>query len=190
MTKKYILIVAILIGALCSSGCVQVNNYYCDSADNPTVFNRALSDEEVREIYVSTIQHDCRIATDEGYWYFKDASEDTWAFKDYSQRILITIRTSEANFSEDLKNGFWWIPKNKFEGLQTGDVQFATPDGKALTYDIMEGVLVVWGARTDMWSVGEFTLYKDKDTQLYIYLKETCDPKYKYKEMTFYPKED
>lgn len=193
MDKKYILIVAILLGTLYASGCVQVNNYYCDSTDNPTVFNRALSDTEVKEIYVSTVQHDCRIATDEGYWYFKEASEDTWAFKDYPQRVLITIHTSEANFSENIENGFWWISKNKFEGLPKDDVQFATPDGKVLAYDIIGDVLIgklVGGTRTDMWAVEGFTLYKDKDTQLYIYLKVSCDPRYRHKEMKFYPKED
>ena len=178
---------------LYACGCVQVNNYYCDSTDNPTVFNRALSDTEVKEIYVSTVQHDCRIATDEGYWYFKGAGKDAWAFKDYPQRVLITIRTAEANFSEDFKDGFVWIYQNKFEGLPTGDVQFATPDGQVLAYDIIEDVLigrVVGGARTDVWVVEGFTMYKDKDTQLYIYLKASCDPRYRYKEMKFYSKED
>jgi hypothetical protein len=48
---------------------------------------------------------------------------------------------------------------------------------------------VVGGARTDVWVVEGFTLYKDKDTQLYIYLKATHDLKYRYKEITFIGKE-
>ena len=59
-------------------------------------------------------------------------------------------------------------------------------------YDTIEDVLidrVVGGARTDVWVVEGFTLYKDKDTQLYIYLKATHDLKYRYKEITFIGKE-
>lgn len=183
MTKKYILVLAILLSVVYFSGCVQVNNYYYDSTDNPSVFNRALSGTEVKEIYISTTQHDCRIATDEGYWYFNDDSENIWAFKDYPQRILITIRTSEANFSEDFEDGFWWIPKDKLSLLPIDDVKFTTIDGDELDFsdnNLMNG----------SWYVEGFTLYKDKDTQLYIYLKANCDPKYQYKEMKFYPKEE
>lgn len=188
MNKKCITM-GLLVYMLFASGCVQVNNYCCDSTDNPAAFNKALSDKEVKEIYISTTQYDCRIATDGGYWYFKDANKDAWAFRDYPQRVLITIRTSDANLSEDMEDGFWWIQKNKFDGLPTGDVQFATPDGQGLAYDLVDDVLIgkiLGGARTDVWVVEGFTLYKEKDTQLYIYLKASCDPRYKYKELDFY----
>ena len=188
MNKKCILAMVVLT-ALFASGCVQINNYYYDSTNTPATFNRALSDEEVKAIYASTTQHDCRIKTDTGYWYFEGASKDEWAFKDYPQRILIRLRTSEANFSEDMENGFWWIPKNKFAGLPIEEVQFATPEGKALAHDTIEDVLIgslTDGPRTEMWAVEGFTLYKEKDTQLYMYLKASCDPKYKYKEISFY----
>lgn len=146
--------------------------------------NKTLSDTELKDV-----QHDYRIATDEGYWYFEGASKDVWAFRDYPQRVLITIRTSDANLSKDMEGGSWWIQKNKFDGLPAGDVQFATPDGQGLAYDLAEDVLIgkiLGGARTDVWVVEGFTLYKEKDTQLYIYLKASCDPRYKYKELSFY----